>query len=292
LRKLIKTSIRMIENLLFLSAPIAACILLAGILSYFGNHILSRGLIFIDIAVAQIAALGTMIGLLLGFAEESATVQLVSYAFTIIIISIFALTKFKKQIIPQEAIIGIIYCLGLGLALLLAEKIPGASNYITKTITGNILWVTWGMVFNSFIIFTAIGIVHIIFRKKFLQISEAPDGVPFSTGKVRLYELLFYISFGVVIVKAVPIAGIFLVFILLIAPTAIATLFTQNWKKRLIWSWIIGFIGSVVGIYLSYSLNISNGPAIVCLLGLAVFIFAFIRLLKKQKVNNILSGWK
>ncbi|MFC2120302.1 metal ABC transporter permease, partial [Bacteroidota bacterium] len=230
-----------------------------------------------------IAALGTMIGLLIGFAEGSFIVQLSSYVFTLIIISIFALTKFKKQIIPQEAIIGIIYGLGLGLALLLAEKIPGASNYITKTITGNILWVTWKQVLFCFFIFFGIAIIHIIFRRKFLQISDAPDGTPFSIKKVRLYELLFYITFGIVIVKSVPIAGIFLVFILLIAPTAAATLFTQNWRKRFIWSWIIGFIGSVAGIYLSYTLNISNGPAIVCLLGILVFILAFIRLLRNGK---------
>jgi len=122
----------MLDNLLFLAPPITASILLAGILSYFGNHILSRGIIFIDIAIAQIAALGTMIGLLFGFAEESFSVQIISYVFTLAIMALFALTKFQKQIIPQEAIIGIIYCLGLGLAMLLAERIPGGSNFITK----------------------------------------------------------------------------------------------------------------------------------------------------------------
>ncbi|OQX88455.1 hypothetical protein B6D60_02205, partial [candidate division KSB1 bacterium 4484_87] len=139
----------MIENIIFLAAPITISVLLAGILSYFGNHILTRGIIFIDIALAQIAALGTMIGLLAGLAEGSTGVELVSLIFTLAVISIFALTKFEKQVIPQEAIIGIIYGLGLGLAMLLAEKIPGGSNYITKTITGNILWVTWGDVISS-----------------------------------------------------------------------------------------------------------------------------------------------
>ena len=150
----------MFENLLFLAAPLTASILLAGILGYFGNHILSRGIIFIDIAIAQIAALGTMIGLLLGFAEDSFSVQFISYGFTLLILSLFALTKFRKQIIPQEAIIGIIYCLGLGLAMLLAERIPGGSNFITKTITGNILWVTWKNVISCLILFSVIAIIH------------------------------------------------------------------------------------------------------------------------------------
>ena len=273
----------MIENLLFLSAPITACVLLAGILSYFGNHILTRGIIFIDIALAQIAALGTMIGLLLGFAEESASVELVSLAFTLIIISVFAMTKFEKQVLPQEAIIGIIYGLGLGIAMLLAERIPGGSNFITKTITGNILWVTWGKILGSFIIFAPIALLHFFMRKPFINISESKYKLPYSINKVRVFELIFYISFGIVVVRAVPIAGIFLVFVLLIAPTAMATLFTRKWSHRFVWSWIIGILGSLVGIYLSYEANISNGPAIVCLLGILVFILALVKIVAKTQ---------
>ena len=268
----------MIENILFLAAPITVSILLAGMLSYFGNHILTRGIIFIDIALAQIAALGTMIGLLVGFADGSAAVQIISLIFTLAIISIFALTKFEKQIIPQEAIIGIIYGLGLGIAMLLAEKIPGGSNYITKTITGNILWVTWGDVISVAILFIIVAILHLFLRKQFIKISESKENLPFSIQKVRIYELIFYITFGIVVVKAVPIGGIFMIFVLLIAPTAMATLFTQKWLNRFIWSWIIGIIGSFIGIYISYQLNISNGPAIVCLLGISVFVLAFVKI--------------
>jgi zinc/manganese transport system permease protein len=265
----------MLENIQFLSVPIVACVLLAGILSYFGNHILSRGIIFIDIALAQIAALGTMIGILIGFPAESFSVEAVSMIFTLVVISIFALTKFEKQRIPQEAIIGIIYGLSLGIAMLFAEYIPGGSNYITKTITGNILWCTWDHILTCLLTFTVIGIIHIFLGKYFIKISEAKNGFPFSSKKVRVLELIFYITFGIVIVKAVPIGGIFLVFTLLIAPTSIASMFTRQWKYRFIWSWLIGIAGSVIGMILSYNLDISNGPAIVCLLGISVFILAF-----------------
>jgi zinc/manganese transport system permease protein len=272
----------MLENLIFLAAPIAACVLLAGILSYFGNHILTRGIIFIDIALAQIAALGSMIGLLIGFADGSSSVELISLVFTLLVISVFALTKFEKQVIPQEAIIGIIYGIGLGVAMLLAEKIPGGSNYISKTITGNILWVTWGDVFQCGVIFLTIALIHVYFRKHFIKISESKDDLPYSMKKVRIFELIFYITFGIVVVRSVPIGGIFLVFVLLIAPTAIATLFTQKWSLRFIWSWIIGIIGSIFGIYISYETDISNGPAIVCLLGIMVFVFAFVKIIIKK----------
>ena len=98
-------------------------------------------------------------------------------------------------------------------------------------------------------------------------------------GKSKLYDLIFYMTFGIVIVEAVLIAGIFLVFILLIAPAASATLFCSSWKNRFILSWIIGVAGSVIGMIFSYYANISNGPAIVCILGITVFLLAFIKFL-------------
>jgi zinc/manganese transport system permease protein len=276
----------MFENIQFLAEPIVACLLLAGILSYFGNHILTRGIIFIDIALAQIAALGSMIGLLVGYADGSAAVGLVSLVFTLLIISIFALTKFEKQVIPQEAIIGIIYGLGLGIAMLLAEKIPGGSNYITKTITGNILWVTWHDILSCFLVFLTIGIIHFFLRQHFIRISESKENLPYSINKVRIYELIFYITFGIVVVRSVPIGGIFLIFVLLIAPTAIATLFTLRWSWRFLWSWLIGTIGSIIGIYISYEIDISNGPAIVCLLGITVFVLAFVKLISSRQARS------
>lgn len=268
------------ETLFFLSTPIVASVLLALMLGYFGTHILARGIIFIDIAIAQIAALGTMIGLLLGFAEESLEVQLLSYLVTLLIIGGFAFMKIKSRTIPAEAVIGIIYCLGLALAMLLAEKIPGGSNYITKTIAGNILWVTWNKVFFLAVLFAGISLIHLLLGKKFINLSDPNNSSDSNLQlKGRVLNLLFYITFGVVVVKAVLIGGIFLVFTLLIAPSTAAAMYVKSWRGRLIWAWVIGVTGTVAGILLSYFLNISNGPAIVCLLGGLVFVLAFIKLL-------------
>lgn len=267
------------ETLLFLSTPITASIILAGMLGYFGTHILARRIIFIDIAVAQIAALGTMIGLLLGYAEEAMEVQMLSYLFTLIIIGAFALFKSNSLPIPSEAVIGIIYCLGLALSLLLAEKIPGGSNFITKTITGNILWVTWDKVIKLGLLFAIIGLIHLLLGRKFYDLSNHQNHKESALQiKERFLNLLFYITFGVVVVKAVLIGGIFLVFTLLIAPSVAAALFVKSWKGRLLWSWIIGLLGTMTGIFISYWLNISNGPAIVVVLGLLVFVMAFVKL--------------
>jgi zinc/manganese transport system permease protein len=278
----------MIENLTFLAPPAVSCIISAGILGYYGNHILTRGIIFIDIAVAQIAALGTMIGLLIGYQEQSMNVRLISYGFTILVLILFSLIGTRKQRLPQEAIIGIFYCIALGMALLLAERIPGGSNFITKTITGNILWVTWDRVLHCTVMFAAIGIVLFIFRNKIRtrSLTTNQEGSTFFSEKWP--DFLFYVTFGIVIVNTVPVQGIFLVFILLIAPAAIAGLFTLKWQKRIIWSWVIGAAGSILGIYLSYTLNISNGPAIVCILGTSALIIAFLKLfIRKNDAKDL-----
>lgn len=268
------------ETLLFLAAPVTASVILAAMLGYFGTHILARRIIFIDIAVAQIAALGTMIGILLGFAEEALEVQILSYVLTLLIIGGFAFLRSNTLPIPAEAVIGIIYCLGLALSLLLAERIPGGSNYITKTISGNILWVTWDKVLRLGILFAAIGVIHFLLGKKLHELSN-PDLMSSGiTGKDKFLNLLFYLTFGIVVVKAVLIGGIFLVFTLLIAPAVAAGLFVKSWKGRLFWAWIIGLTGTVSGIILSYSLNISNGPAIVCLLGFLVLVLALVKLVQ------------
>jgi zinc/manganese transport system permease protein len=277
------------STFIFLAPPIVSCIILAGILSYFGNHILSRGIIFIDIAVAQIAALGTMIGLLLGFTEESSNTQLVSYVFTIVILGVFSLMKVRKQVLPQEAIIGIFYCIALGMALLLAERIPGGSNYITKTITGNVLWVTWKSVLSCVILFVPVVIIHIIYGNRMKKVTLNDSEINSDLGKTRVYDLIFYITFGIVIVKAVPVMGIFLVFILLIGPASIAGMFVSDWRKRIIWSWVIGGTGSIAGIYLSYTINISNGPAIVSLIGISTYLAAFFKLYTGKSGNNSLA---
>ncbi|MBN2347343.1 MAG: metal ABC transporter permease [Bacteroidales bacterium] len=276
----------MIDTFLFLAPPIVACIIIAGMLGYFGNHILSRGIIFIDIAVAQIAALGTMIGILLGYPDTSLAVQLISFGFTIVILAVFALTRSKKSILPQEVIIGIFYCVALGIAFLLAEKIPGGSNFITKTITGNVLWVTWSDILGCAVLLSLIAGIHVIFGKKIKEVTSSFNSTSELLKNAKIYDLIFYITFGVVIVKAVPVLGIFLVFILLIAPAVSISLFTKNWKKRVAWSWIIGALGSILGLYISYSLNISNGPAIVCLLGILVFILVIVSYSSKKKNKN------
>ncbi|MBN1482308.1 metal ABC transporter permease [candidate division KSB1 bacterium] len=272
----------MMETLLFLATPFAACVILVLILCYFGNHILSRGVIFVDIAVAQVAALGTMIGILLGASEGSLFSLLISLGFTLIIVSAFAVSKFQHKELSQEVIIGIIYCMALAIAYLLVDSVPGGSNFVQKTFTGAILWVTWSDILKTGLLFAVVGIVHLLIYQKTLAITENRKS-EMTAAAVRLYDLIFYITFGFVVVESVKIGGIFVVFMFLIGPAAIAMFLASTWRMRFLLSWSAGLVGSFFGILLSYKFNFPNGPTIVCILGAMLLTTA---LVSRKRVNQ------
>src|SRR3989338_959564 len=95
--------------------PFLACLVLAGIHAYLGLHVIEREVIFVDLALAQIAALGGSLALVVGYGMDSAHSYWLSLGFTIAGAAIFSLTRFKKQLIPQEAIIGITYAVSAAL---------------------------------------------------------------------------------------------------------------------------------------------------------------------------------
>ncbi len=268
------------DTILFLAAPMTASLLLAIILSYFGNHILTRGIIFIDIAVAQVAALGTMLGILIGIQDGTLLSAVVSLVFTLVILAIFSLSKFRHAELSREVIIGVIYCLALAIAMLLVDAVKGGANFVQKTFTGSLLWVGWGDLVQMLIIFALVMAVHAFFLKAFIRLSENAD-LAFGNKCYRRLDLLFYVTFGFVIVQAVKIGGIFLVFMLLIAPATLAQLYTDSWKKRFMLSFSIALVGSLVGIFISYQYNFPNGPTIVCTLGLMLIASLLFR---KQKL--------
>ncbi|MBD3386685.1 hypothetical protein GF407_17415 [candidate division KSB1 bacterium] len=254
------------DTVYFLAAPITASLLLAAILSYFGNHILTRGIIFIDIAVAQVAALGTMLGILIGVQDGTLLSTVISLAFTLVILSLFSLAKFQHTELSREVIIGVIYCVALATAMLLVDAVQGGANFVQKTLTGSLLWVSWNDIVQMLLLFSLVICIHAFFRKQFIALSENSEQTTFSSYNRRL-DLLFYVTFGFVIVQAVKIGGIFLVFMYLIAPATLAQLYTDSWNKRFVISFVTAMIGSLAGIYISYQYNFPNGPTIVCALG-------------------------
>lgn len=265
--------------LLFLFPAFAACLVLTGIHTYLGIHVISRGVIFVDIALAQIAALGMTVAFLIGLEPESQTAYFFTLGFTFLGALFFAYFREKK--IPQEAIIGVSFAVSSALAILVSDKIPHGSEHLKYILSGNVLWVGWSQIIKTAVIYAFLGLVHYIFRDRFLLVSTNPVEAERQGIKLWLWDLFFYLSFGLVITSSVQIGGILLVFSFLIVPALCSTLFFESLKGRILLGWLIGLSTSIVGIASSYFWDLPTGPAIVTGFGVAMVISLGIKRLRK-----------
>ena len=257
----------MIEFVQIMILPFLACLVLAGIHAYLGLHVIERQVIFVDLALAQIAALGAGLAILFGYDFNTPVSYWLSLGLTVIGAAIFAATRFKKQRIPQEAIIGIVYVVAAALLMIVLNYSGEGDQHIRQVFIGNILLVNQYEVLKIFVIYALIGLFHFIFRKYFYLISQEPRKA-FEQGiHVRFWDFLFYVSFGIVVTSSVKVAGVLLVFSFLIVPAVCAMIFADSIRKRLLLGWGFGFLGSVVGIIVSYVFDLPTGAAIVCVFG-------------------------
>ncbi|HTL70130.1 MAG TPA: metal ABC transporter permease [Candidatus Eisenbacteria bacterium] len=260
-----------------MTVPFLACLVLAGIHAYLGLHVIEREIIFVDLALAQIAILGATIGYVCGHGLDSAYSYWLSLGFTLVGATIFSLTRYQKQRIPQEAIIGITYAVSAALMFLLLSRSGEGDEHLRAAIVGNVLLVTPAEVLKIAVIYSAIGVFHFVFRGRFLAVSK--DHVQASKSlNVRFWDFLFYASFGVVVTSSVAIAGVLLVFSFLVVPAACAVLFADSVRSRLAIGWTIGFLGSVAGITASYVFDLPTGASVVCAFG---GILLFLSIVKK-----------
>jgi len=264
----------------FLAAPFAASLILTGIHAYLGVHVVERGVIFVDLSLAQIAALGATLALVVeagGHGEHSSLVYFVSLGFTLVGAAIFAIVRTQRSRVPQEAIIGISYAVAAAASILAMSKAPSETEHLTGMLVGNILAVSWPEVFKTAALYAAVGAFHYAFRKQFLAISVHHDQ-PERTGlHVRWWDFLFYASFGVVVTSSVSIAGVLLVFCYLIVPSVAAMLYSTRIGVRLAIGWTMGTIVSGLGVYLSLVLDFPTGATIVCTFGVALLLMAMAR---------------
>lgn len=276
------------QILSFLAAPFVASLILTGIHSYLGVHVVERGVIFVDLSLAQIAALGATIALLMpmsGGDPHSPPVYWISLLFTFIGAAIFSMIRGRRARIPQEAIIGITYAVASAAAILAMSKSTSQAEHLKDMLVGNIIAVSWHEVIKTAVLYGAIGIFHYVFRKPFLAISMH-HGREEETGlNVRLWDFLFYASFGFVVTSSVAIAGVLLVFCYLIVPSVAAMLYADTIGKRLAIGWTMGTIVSALGVYLSLILDLPTGATIVCTFGAALVVMAAARpLLVRRRV--------
>ncbi len=255
------------EILEFLRWPFAASLIIAGIHAYLGVHVVERGVIFVDLALAQIAAMGATIGILVGMDPHSGNSYWISLGFTFFGAAIFSLARTRRTHIPQEAFIGIAYAVASAATILAMSKATGETEHLKHMLVGNILAVSRGEVLLTGLLYAVIGLFHYIFRKNFLLISTDPRAAEAKGMSIRLWDFLFYASFGFVVTRSVGIAGVLMVFCYLIVPSVGAMLFADRIGPRLAIGWTMGTLVSALGCYLSVALDLPTGATIVCTFG-------------------------
>src|ERR1043166_6479953 len=271
----------MLPALEFLWIPLLACLVLAGIHVYLGLHVLARGIIFVDLALArwrlrapQVAALGLTVALLAGHTIQSDAAYWYALAFTVGGASFFAVSRTRRSAIPQEAIIGIVYAVSAAIAVLVVDRAPQGAEYIKQLLVGSILTVTLREVGELALLYGAVGALHWIFRRPLLEISFRPDAAVEKERRVGWWDFLFYASFGLVVTSSVRIAGVLLVFSYLIVPATVAALLTNSVGGRLAIGWGLGFAVSVFGLIASAAWDLPTGAAVVTTFGLAAALVA------------------
>ena len=268
------------DTLRFLAAPFVASLIIAGIHAYLGVHVVERGVIFVDLSLAQIAALGSTVAILLPFTGQDPHgpwVYWTGLAFTFIGAAIFSTVRVRRARIPQEAIIGIAYAVASAATILAMSKATSESEHLKDMLVGNILAVSWPEVGKTAALYAVIGAFHFLFRRQFLAISIDRDQAEASGLSVKLWDFLFYASFGFVVTSSVLIAGVLLVFCYLIVPSVAAMLFSDRIGPRLAIGWTMGTVVSALGIYLSVTLDLPTGATMVCTFGLVLVLMAAFR---------------
>mgnify|MGYP000914551481 CR=1 FL=1 len=257
-----------------MALPFLECLVLVGIHSYLGLHVIRRRVIFVDLALAQVAALGTTVAFLFGLNPHSTGAYLFSLAFTFLGAAVFSLTRLRKDRVPQEAVIGLSYALAASVGILAVYGAPHGAEHIQNISTGSLLWVTAEDVWKAAAAYAVVGALHFLFRKPFRLISEDPEEARRQGLRVRWWDFLFYLLFGLVITHSVQTAGVLLVFVFLVVPAILGVMLTDRMGLQLAIGWVVGTAVSVIGLAFSYWGDLPSGPTVVAFYGLALLLAA------------------
>lgn len=268
--------------------PLVACFILVGIHAYLGIHVIARKVIFVDLALAQIAGLGAVYGVFLGLSFETdlLLIKLVSVIFTLLGAVLFSMTRTDNEQIPHEAIIGIIYAAALSMTVLMTANLPHGADEVQQMLAGSILWVQPKEVLYTGLLYGVIGLFHWLCRKQFFALSHELALRHHPTGHARLWDFLFYATFGVVVTSSVGIGGVLLVFGFLVIPSVIGVMLAHSTRARLVIGWSCGVLASIVGVIFSYYLDLPSGPTIVVFLGLFLAIVAVYKELRGARYHQ------
>ncbi len=256
--------------------PIVACVVLPWLLVYLGLHVVTRGIIFIDIAMAQMASLGICVAVLLHLNLAGWPAFGIALGFTLLGAAIFSLTGKRTSQIPQEAVIGIAYVVAAATAVLLLSRAAEGDEEIKNMLVGNILLVSPLDVWKCFVLFLAVGAVHFVFRRSFLLVSFDRDRAYDEGLRVRWWDFFFYALFGLVVTSFVRIAGVLLVFSYLIVPAVCAINLAATFGRRLLIGCVVALIGGIAGLFLSFYWDLPSGAAMVCTFGILLVVLGLV----------------
>lgn len=263
--------------------PLVASLLLPGILVYYGLHIVRREIIFVDLALAQVAALGICVSILFKNDAHDWQTYAWSFAFTLIGAAIFTLTRRLDRHVPQEALIGIVYVVAAAIGILLLNQSPNGSEELKETLVGDLLLVQRPeQVFKPFALYLAIAVAHFVFRKKFLMITFEPERAVAEKISIRGWDFLFYALFGLVVTSFVQIGGVLMIFSYLIVPAVCANFLAESLGARLVLGQAVAVLASVIGLYASFKFNWPTGAAIICALGAALLLTGLVAQFKRR----------
>src|SRR3954447_10396808 len=266
-----------------------ACVLLPWLLVYLGLHVVQRGIIFIDIAMAQMASLGICLALLLGREPDDWGTLVIALVVTLLAAGLFAMTGKRATAVPQEAIIGITYVVAAAVSVLMLSRSAHGNEEIRNMLVGDITVVRADEVWRCFAVFAVVGIVHFLLRKSFLLVSFERERAYEAGLRVRWWDFLFYALFGLVVTIFVRVAGVLLVFSYLIVPAAVAITLTRRIALRLLIGWLVSLIGGIAGLYLSFYGDFPSGAAIVCTFGVLLVLVAILTLFRRQNPNRLVG---
>jgi zinc/manganese transport system permease protein len=253
-----------------LAAPFAACLILTGIHCYLGIHVVMREVIFVDLALAQIAAMGAAVATLAGYDPHSAIAHATAMGFTFLGAAVFAVGRFRDRRVPQEAIIGIVYAVSSALTVLVLAHTAFGPEEIRHMLVGRLLFVGWDEVGLTALIYGGIAVVHVLLRRPFFAISRSAEKARLAGYRTRLWDFIFYVTFGVVVTSSVQIAGVLLVFSFLVVPAVCAMMFFGSVGPRLLMGWVLGMLASAGGLWASATWDLPTGASVVGMFG-AIF---------------------
>lgn len=256
----------MTEALVFLGPALALCVVIAALHVYLGMHILAREVIFVDLSLAQLAALGGTVAMLLSH-EDDVLMRLFAFGFSAVGAALFALTGRARHRVSQEAIVGIVYAVSSAVMVLLLSRGPHGAEHMEEALVGALLVASWQDVVLTATVYAGIGLVHAIFRERFVLLSWQPEQAEQKLRHVFLWDFAFYLLFALTITISVQVAGVLLVFSFLIVPAVITRLFLHGLLERIALGLGISLLASGLGLWASWSLDLPTGAAIVAAFG-------------------------